>query len=275
MEKFRIFQARVDKQYDFAVYQLGYEKCPKDHSFGPFQRDCYMLHFIKSGKGKYRVRGKTYELNKGDCFMVIPDEDTYYEADREDPYEYYWVGFRGVNTQQVLENIGFLKNETFVYHSSKEEYDVLLKYMDSMVRYEKVDEKAYMYILGSLYFILSLLTPSANEVKSSVREGEDLWKRVAEYLAFNYGQNITVDGLAHDLGYHRTALYKLFKRHTNMSPSEYILNYRLDKALSLVKRTDLRFKTIAIQCGFNDQTYFFRVFKKKYKRTPKQIRDLN
>ncbi len=273
MNNFKVFQSRAKNQYDLAIYQFGYEKCTADQRFGS-KRDCYLLHFVVSGKGRYKVRGKTYEVGKDDCFLVIPDEDTYYEANRDDPYEYYWIGFRGVNARQLMEGLGFY-DDNFVYRCNPQESEIIKKYMSNIVAKGKVDEKSYLYALGHLYLILSLLTRSTEDISCSVKMDEDTWREVNEYVAFNYGNQITIDDLSKKFGFHRTSLYKLFKRNSGMSPSEYILNYRLDRAMNLVKTTNWFYKTIAFECGFNNLTYFYKAFKKKFKRTPHQIRELN
>ncbi len=270
-----VYQSRVKNQYDLAIYQFGYEKCSSDQKFGPFKRDCFLLHFIVSGQGLYTIRNKTFHLKKGDCFLVVPDEDTYYEANKSDPYEYYWIGFRGVNAKRLMEDLGFYCDDNFVYHSNKQEYDILYKYMRNIVTFEEVDEKTYLYNLGHLYLILSLILQRNKKVADSVKNDVNVFNEICEYIAFNFSQQITIETLSMQFGFHRTSLYKLFKRNTGMSPSEYILNYRLDRAMQMVKNTTYLYKYISAECGFNDPTYFYKAFKRKFGRTPQQIRDLN
>ncbi len=279
MENIKVIQSRSKNQYDLAIYQFGYEKCPPTQSFGPFRRDCYLLHFLVSGKGLYKVRGRTFPLRQGDCFLVIPDEDTYYEADKQDPYEFYWIGFRGVNAKSLLEELGFYENDNFVYHTSEQEYEILHRNMRSIMPVEsvyEVDEKGYTYALGCLYTVLSLLMPRGKLVEGVVAHIEkDTWKEVSEFIALNYSSQLTIESLAQRFNFHRTTLYKLFRRYAGMSPREYILDYRLEKALHLVKTTAYSYKSISFECGFSDPTYFYKAFKKKFKRTPQQIRELN
>ncbi len=274
MERYRIFQTRTKNQYDLALFQIGYEKCQSDQSFGPFKRDCFMLHFLVSGKGTYRVRDKTFSLEKGDFFLLIPEEDTYYEAQVEDPYEYYWVGFRGLNAEKLMRDIGFYKNDNFVFHVNEQEQAVIKKYFTNILSVNNIDEKTYVYILGQFYTILSLIMPSGERIRDHIEIDENVWKEIEEFITFNYRDTLTVESLAAKFGFHRSSLYKLFKRKTGLSPSEYILNYRLDKAFFMIKFTDVVFKSIAVECGFNDLGYFYKAFKRKFKRTPQQVRDL-
>ena len=285
MGNIKVLQTRAKNQYDLVIYQRGYEKCSSDQVFGPFRRDCFLLHFIISGKGIYKVRGREFELKKGDCFLVIPDEDTYYEANKDDPYEFYWVGFRGVNSKQFMEKCGFYTDDNFVYHCNEEEYEEVHRYMKIIVNVDidnarksieggEVDEKGYIKMLGYLYVLLSVFMKNSDILAERMRIDENTWNEVEEYISFNYWSNITVGSLAARFRFHRTSIYKLFKRNTGLSPSAYILNFRLEKALIMVKTTNKLFQSIALECGFNDSTYFYKAFKRKYKRTPREVREL-
>ena len=61
----------------------------------PGIRDHYLIHLVVSGKGSYKVGGKTYDLVPGDLFLIKPNQLIVYCADSADPWEYYWVGFNG------------------------------------------------------------------------------------------------------------------------------------------------------------------------------------
>lgn len=273
MENKIILQYRNFFHHDLSIYQSGYEKCVSDHYYGPAKRDCYLLHFIISGKGLYRVRNKEFKLKKGDCFLVIPEEETFYRADKEDPYEFVWVGFRGTNCESFMERLGFYKDNRFVI-SYISEYEMLKQYFLRITEVGECDmnESRYLQILGTFYTLLSLLEKNGNHIPQVVRLHRENWSAAQEYIAFHYSEAISVEKLAKYLGFHRSNLYKMFKEYSGMSPSEYILNYRLDKALNLVKTTEAKFGNIAYICGFNSLSYFSRAFKNKFGKTPQQIR---
>ncbi len=51
-----------------SVYNVGFQKCDALYQWGPGIRDHYLIHYIISGKGTYRVAGQTYHLSGGDTF---------------------------------------------------------------------------------------------------------------------------------------------------------------------------------------------------------------
>lgn len=78
-----------------SIYFCGHEHCQPGHSFGPAVRPHYLIHVVLSGKGIFKHQGHTYSLKSGDSFLIKPMDSTYYEADRNNPWEYAWIGFNG------------------------------------------------------------------------------------------------------------------------------------------------------------------------------------
>lgn len=69
-----------------------------------------------------------------------------------------------------------------------------------------------------------------------------------------------------------STLQRLFLHHLGMSPKQYLTKLRLDRALSLLTEGNASVRTIAFACGFSDEKYFSRLFRKKYGCPPSQIR---
>jgi Transcriptional regulator containing an amidase domain and an AraC-type DNA-binding HTH domain len=72
------------------------------------------------------------------------------------------------------------------------------------------------------------------------------------------------------MGYSR--FRKIFKETTGLSPNQYHLNLRLDKAKDLLTSTNLTINEVAYQTGFDSIFYFSRLFKKKNGLPPKEYR---
>ena len=102
-----------------SVYSIGYQKCSPLYKWGSGVRDHYIIHHITSGKGWYCVNSITYELNKGDTFIIYPDTIVSYWADSAEPWEYYWVGFAGNDTEFLLKNTDFTVITSYSIHYTK------------------------------------------------------------------------------------------------------------------------------------------------------------
>lgn len=271
-DKMRMFVPKSKMIYNLNIYQVGYEKCGASHSFGPVIRDFYVLHFLISGKGEYHIRDRVFHLSKGDCFLVVPNEKMFYKASPEDPYEYFWVAFQGQSARKILEKAEFYRNDNFVYRND-EQYERIYGLMNEMNLLTTGSNKNNLLLIGYLYLLLGFMIKDESEYEES-GEVLSLLEMANKYISTNYQNDITVDALAKFLNLHRSSLYRLFKRNYGMSPIEYIVDYRLDKALFMIKNSDCNTNQIAYSCGFKNITYFYRAFKKKFQKTPKEVRKL-
>lgn len=99
----------------------------------------------------------------------------------------------------------------------------------------------------------------------------DQWvQQIETYLKLNYQKNLTLDKIAQDCHGSSSNLQRTFKKHLHLSPSEYLMQIRLQYSQKLLRETDYQIKTIASRCGFNSDTYFNTCFKRAYQQTPLQ-----
>ena len=72
------------------------------------------------------------------------------------------------------------------------------------------------------------------------------------------------------MGIDRTYLYRIFYDSFQQSVQDFVLEFRLSKAKSLLKYSDSSVGLIAYSCGFENQSYFSTIFKKSFHKTPLQ-----
>lgn len=99
-------------------------------------------------------------------------------------------------------------------------------------------------------------------------------ERAMEWIHKHYHRPFTVGELARSIGYQADYLSSLFKRSTGMSIVQYTLQLRLRMAKSLLTNYDISIKEAAYSCGFPDEKYFMRLFKRSEGITPSQFRSL-
>ncbi len=269
-KKYKLFLLENKFQYNFMIYQIGYEACRPDHSFGPCIRDFYVLHFIVSGRGYFKVKGSVFELKKGDCFIVPAGCVFEYYAEPTDPYEYYWVGFNGVNSEEIMQNLGFLND---CYVRPAEDFDTMKQLMVELCDYDENSKQNYLHILGNFYTVLGYLADK-NPIFEASASSSSIMKKLMIFIENNYADDITVENMAEYVNLHRSNVYRLFKNSYNTSPQKFLADYRIDRALYLLKNTRMSIKEIAYATGFADPSYFCKMFKKKHLKTPQEARKL-
>ena len=113
-----------------------------------------------------------------------------------------------------------------------------------------------------------------NEQPSVSNKNETFIIRAKQIVERNY-QNPTFEILefASALGMSRSSLQRKMKAENNLTPTEFIRDFKLKKAVELLKAGGYNIDEIGTLAGFNSTSYFIRSFKKKYGKTPLTFRN--
>jgi AraC-like DNA-binding protein len=261
----------ITSNTDLVVYLCGTQKCESLHSYGPVLRDHYIFHYIINGKGIFKVHGITYKLEKNMGFLICPGELAYYQADKDEPWEYSWVGFKGLKADIYVKEAGFSKyNSAFTY--DKDEF--ILNCFKDMIDCYKYNESREVRLVGYLYLFLGQLiefsAPKKN-ITDGTKRREGYLIKAMQYIQMNYYRDINISILSKYLGLDRSYLYIIFKQYLKISPKEYLSKIRLEKAEELMKSTELLIGEIARSVGYDDQLLFSKIFKKNKGISPKKF----
>jgi len=98
-------------------------------------------------------------------------------------------------------------------------------------------------------------------------------KAALEFMTEHLGDNIGRDDIARAA--HLSPFYfsRLFRRELGMSCTECLNQMRTDRAAELLAKTDLPLSRISLNCGFSDQSYFTKIFRKIRGQTPRAYRE--
>ncbi|HHX32422.1 MAG TPA: AraC family transcriptional regulator, partial [Bacteroidales bacterium] len=250
---------------DLYLSYCGMEECDPGHFYGPIARSEYLIHYILSGKGMYQVDGKTYHLGKNDAFIIYPDEITFYQADKDDPWTYIWVGFGGAKAESCLNYASLNKDNRVGVFKCKDE---LLRCVKGMLNASKLTYANDLRREGFLFMFLSALINenNSNELHNIHDYPYQIYvEHALEFIDHNYEKDIKVNDIANYIGIDRSYLTNIFKRIMHISPQQYLINYRLEKARNLLKSTNLSISEISEQVGYPDPLSFSKIFKMYYK----------
>lgn len=93
-----------------------------------------------------------------------------------------------------------------------------------------------------------------------------------EFIRSNYDKKIGLEHVADHVHLSSSYVGSLFRRKTGQTVSDYLNQVRMEKSKAILSHGDLPISDIAYQCGFGDQSYFTRVFKKQTGLSPGQYR---
>ena len=237
---------------DFTPYNAGSEKCEPLHKFGPCVRSFYLIHFVLSGEGKFQSPRGLFSLKKGDAFIIKPDEVTTYQADRYNPWEYVWIGFKG-NLAEKFSTI----DDVFEYD------DGVVFDLKEAIKSKVGCEELLASVLFKLY--ASLFSREVHQDYSSV---------VINYINTHYMENVTISSIASALKLNRKYLSRIFKEKNGVSMQQFLINKRLHEAKKLLK-LGYAVEESAYMVGYSDSFGFSKAFKKRYGVSPVNFKPIS
>lgn len=266
-----IFSNDFTRNIDAMIYTCGYENCAPGHSYGPVMRNGYLIHYILSGFGLYKARGKLFHLKEGDAFLICPGELIYYEADAKQPWSYTWIGMQGIKVKGYLERTSL--TESLVFHYGKD--DQMRLCHEKMFEADKMGVNRDLIMNSIMYeylFLLARKFPGSRALENEKKT--EYVEEALKYIESSYCDPITVQDIADYLSINRSYLSRLFKALTGISIQDYLLDYRIRQACILLKNTDLSIRTIAHSVSYMDALYFSRLFRQKKGMTPSEYRGM-
>ena len=99
-----------------------------------------------------------------------------------------------------------------------------------------------------------------------------LANQMADYLMKNLQNRVSLETLAKEFSYSRNHIINLFKKEYQMTPMEYLVHKRLERACWILESTADTLEVVAQKSGFSDYSHFYKAFVKNYGKTPGQWR---
>jgi len=247
---------------DLDMYQCGMQICRPNHSWGPGIRDHFLIHYIFEGEGIFQINNKTYQLQAGDGFLIPPDTITYYQAKRDNPWHYAWIGFNGLKAESYLQQANLTLNNPIF---SVTETSFIKECFTKMISTQELIKSREIRLTGLLYIFLSHLIEIRENNSSDnndIDRTELYIKEIINFIAKNYYRKISITEIADHIGLDRSYMWSIFNEILHTSPQQFLINFRIDKACELMKKKNLSIADISRSVGYQDPLTFSKTFKK-------------
>lgn len=253
------FYLASDTSEPVYVIDIGFHKTPSGHCYGPAVREYYLLHLIERGKGTMERNGTVTSLNGGDAFLIRPGEITTYRADKDNPWEYYWISFSGPYAERLMEET----TDLLFMPYQKSGLIALKNAISQMENTAKIDN------ISALSLLLNVLESIKKQEAAPKPVGcDDAIILALRYFEENYFKDIDVASLAKELGFSRAYFSTLFLKRTGETPYRYLTKIRLERAKSYLEKSSISVEEIAYSVGFCSLQRFSEMFKKEYGLSP-------
>lgn len=243
------------------------EDTPFETNHADGRVDFYLL-YLTNGSITVYLDNEPYLLNPGDVIIYPPN--TPYRYVGECGVKYLYVHFTGSFARELLDHCNLSPLPSVFrlgYHS--ELHSLFVKLNDAFSAPNKLKTLICASFLEQIIlFIATGLDKNANSVFVPTTAIEKSLLHIESYFT----TTIHIPDLAKIEGLSNSRYIALFSSIMGKSPSAYIIELRIRRACNLLKSTNYTIKDIAERCGYSDQYFFSKLFKKHMGVSPKAYR---
>ncbi|MDO4519343.1 MAG: AraC family transcriptional regulator [Eubacteriales bacterium] len=272
----------LDQDFPFCIREIPLYA--SDNVKNPFHWHTYFeITYIRSGKGRYYANGKIYEVQAGDTMIFNSAEPHGWQIlDRE--MDVIVINFETsfISVYSESEQLDFLRS--FVEHGSNfqnkiDSNGIISKKIHTIMKELLVEwsneEMGYRTIIHSdILYLLTLLTryyqgkPKSEELLIQKQKAMDRLGAALIYINENCCSKITLKEAADTVFMSPNYFSHFFHKTTDTSFSDYVSLQRILRANEMMDNTNKSIQTIAIECGFNNLSNFYRLYKKHTGASP-------
>ena len=251
-----------------------------------FHTECQLV-YILSGSGTRFIGHSVEQFEAGDLTFVGPNVPHVWYSESTSEQK----GGEAISLALYL-NPGVVCEHLSTFIDTKE----LSQFFKESERGIKIDGKKKLVITGILQQMLDqknvallasflnimdqLLDPTdltwlnmPNPISSYTGQTPGRVPKLMQYIHENFMEDITLEAAASVAGLQIHSFCRFFKSLTNRTFSEFVNDVRVGFACKLLQQSDLSVSQIALECGYNNISYFNRSFKKIKNISPKEYRN--
>ena len=247
------------------------------------------LVVVKKGQGKVSVNYETYTVTAGNIVIIPSGQIHSIQGIPGCIMEYENMFFTDnflLSHQEDICSSQFIrplfKNkiafDSLLLDSSLSYYQEIATLLEQVDRLSDQRPMGYQLAIKGLYFqIFFILFSHKKEDPKTLPTSKSVEKMkiLIKYMEVHYNEPITIEQMAELLHYSPSHFMKFFRNVMGTSFISYLNDYRLTIAARSLNLSTDSVLDIACHCGFDNLSYFNRLFKRKYQMTPSQFRKQN
>ncbi|MNW32545.1 HTH-type transcriptional activator RhaS [compost metagenome] len=284
MENIYLNWFTTDEQFPFFIQYGGHHEDLSNHQHVDFSE----LVIVLNGHATHIVNHEESFIKKGNVFVINGGTSHAFKAPHDfkicnimykpEMLKSAGTDLRTLNGYQALFILEPFYRSINPYKSKLNMSISNLEYVSSLisVMIEEYDNKlqGYQTMLASRFMELVVyLSRQYDQQEKGVDSSMMHLASAISYIEDHYLEQVTLEEIATRSGISVRHLNRIFRAYYQTSPIAYLQRLRLDRACTLLKRTDLSITEISYECGFNDSNYLTRQFKRTFGMSPKSFRN--
>jgi AraC family transcriptional regulator len=253
------------KEALFHLIYSGVFHCDVNYHIERDDWQSYLFLIVRKGQMKVRYEEKEFIAKQNSLIFLNCHKPHMYRAEEDTIFE--WFHFDGNASGHYFE-LMYQKNGCVFPIDNCPALAEGMEQILNMAKKETINEHWVSVIIHKMLYELNEFS------NTSTNSQESIIKRATEFIESHFKQDITLEDVAQYVNLSPYHFSRTFKKFTNYSPYEYLLNYRINHAKKLLVNTKLSISDIAEASGFNSVTHFVTTLKKRIGYTPKQFREV-
>lgn len=238
-----------------------------------YTHDFVDWHYHENAYFTFLLRGKLTETNKKESFQLTPGSLLFHQW--QDPHynikePEHARGFH-VEVPRPWFELNLLNTDGL--HGSFQLYHPNLKLLIEKLYWESkiVDESTALSIHALMLQIFALMQNSESNLDGLIIPK---WVDVVRQVLHDESKNtsLTLEWISRQANVHPVHLSREFSKHFHSSFGDYTRTIKVQRSLAFLRKSCLSVKSIALDCGFADESHFIRLFKKQMGTTPTEYR---
>ena len=254
----------------FNLNQCGDAVVPPGGVLNVAADDSFMLALMGSGTAWLAVGDLGYPMQGTQGFFSFPDMGCEFHNRGEETVRILWLRFSGYLVENYL-NRANISRTCPVFEDGKRE---IFSRMETLYKVSQRLPNRYCHMMSALYDIFARLL-DREHARARIHYIDDAnyyAVKAAEYIERHYTMPVSVDEIAQAAGVSRKHLYAVFREIMRISPKQYLIYYRIEKAGHKLRMSTQSIQQIAEEAGYSNQFYFAREFKRLTGMTPSEYR---
>lgn len=272
----------LHKPFDI-IYQELDESPLTEHKHSFFE-----LVYIISGTGLQCINNNVFDYHDGHLFLITPQDC--HSFDVQTTTKFFFIRFNDIYLKSNMINTDTVQRLEFILDNANHKPGCIIRNQsDKQLIRPLVEAILREHINRDLYnaelvsqLVNTLIIVVARNIAKSLPEKIDSCSEVRtldilQYIQSNiyYPEKLKAKIVAEHFGISEFYLGRYFKKHTNETMQQYIINYRLKLIETRLLYSDLRITEIAAELGFTDESHLNKLFRKYRNITPKEFRQSN
>ncbi|TXL61093.1 AraC family transcriptional regulator [Cerasibacillus terrae] len=230
-----------------------------------------IFQYTLKGRGEIKLNNKIYQLNPGNAFFVkIPSNHQYYLPEDSKEWEFVHITLFGEESHHIFNSITEEFGHILNLELNAKPIQLIFKLYEKAIRNEI--RNSYEASSFAYSFLMGLKSYSINQNFPHDKVPITIIKAV-QFIHSNYRKQITLNDIAESSNLSKYYLSRLFSQTMNITPLQYLTQFRMSKALELLNDGNLTVEDIASKVGYSNGNYFTKVFRSKVGISPGKYRN--